>query len=76
MEMMKLKPSFARKLDPYRWSPMHLALEKGNIEMVRRLLQVNSELVRVKGNKCITPLHYAAKRGAPRSIGQISKDLS
>ena len=55
---------------------MHLALEKGNIEMVRRLLQVDSELVRVKGNKCITPLHYAAKRGAPRSIGQISKDLS
>ena len=62
MEMMRLKPSFARKLDPDGWSPMHLALEKGNTEMVRWLLQVDRELVRVKGKKCVTPLHYAAKR--------------
>lgn len=41
---------------------MHLALEKGNTEMERRLSQVDSELVRVKGKKCVTPLHYAAKR--------------
>ena len=61
MEMMRLKPSFARKLDPDGWSPMHLALEKGNTEMVRWLLQVDRELVRVKGKKCVAPLHYASK---------------
>ena len=62
MEMMRLKPSFARKLDSNGWSPMHLALEKRNTEMVRQLLQVNSELVHIKGKKCVPPLHYAAKR--------------
>ena len=62
MEIKRLKSSFARKLDPDGWSPMHLAFEKGNTEMVRRLLQVDSELVRVNGKKCVTPLHYATKR--------------
>uniref|UniRef100_A0A2N9HA49 PGG domain-containing protein n=1 Tax=Fagus sylvatica TaxID=28930 RepID=A0A2N9HA49_FAGSY len=61
LEMMGLKPSFARKLNPDGFSPIHLALQKGHTEMVRRLLQVDGDLVRVKGREHITPLHYAAE---------------
>ena len=60
LEMMGLKPSFARKLNPDGFSPIHLALQKGHTKMVRRLLQVDGDLVSVKGRECITPLHYIA----------------
>ena len=36
--MMSLKPSFARKLDPNRFSPIHCALQNGHIVLVRQLL--------------------------------------
>ena len=36
--MMSLKPSFARKLDPNGFSPIHRALQNGHIELVRQLL--------------------------------------
>ncbi|XP_040959493.1 ankyrin repeat-containing protein BDA1 isoform X2 [Gossypium hirsutum] len=49
MEMMKLKPSFARKLNQQGLSPIHLALEKGHKEMVLRFLQMDKDLVRVTG---------------------------
>jgi ankyrin repeat protein len=61
MEMMRLKPSFARKPNPDGFSPIHLALQNEEINMVHRLLQVNQDVVRVKGKKGITPLHYAAE---------------
>uniref|UniRef100_A0A2N9F8M3 Uncharacterized protein n=1 Tax=Fagus sylvatica TaxID=28930 RepID=A0A2N9F8M3_FAGSY len=35
----------------------------GNTEMVRRLLQVDGDLVNVKGKERITPLHYVATTG-------------
>jgi ankyrin repeat protein len=41
MEMMRLKPSFARKPNPDGFSPIHLALQNEEINMVHRLLQVN-----------------------------------
>nr|POE52437.1 ankyrin repeat-containing protein bda1 [Quercus suber] len=59
MEMMRLKPSFARKLNLEGFSPIHLALQYKHTEMVSRLLQVNGDLVRIKGREGITPLHYA-----------------
>uniref|UniRef100_A0A2N9FU08 PGG domain-containing protein n=1 Tax=Fagus sylvatica TaxID=28930 RepID=A0A2N9FU08_FAGSY len=61
MEMMGLKPSFARKLNPYGFSPIHLALQNGHTEMVHRLLQFDGDLVHVKAKEHITPLHYVAK---------------
>ncbi|KAJ0049098.1 hypothetical protein Pint_16672 [Pistacia integerrima] len=42
-------------------SPFHLALEKGHRELVTWLMTIDSELVRVKGKKMLTPLHYAAQ---------------
>ncbi len=63
LEMMGLKPSFARKPNPEGFSPIHLALQNGNTEMVRRLLQVDGDLVNVKGKERITPLHYVATTG-------------
>ena len=61
MEMMRLKPSFARKPDPNGYSPIHLALQEGHTQMVHRLLQVDGDLVRVKAKEGMTLLHYAAK---------------
>ena len=60
MEMMRLKPSFAKKLNPDGLSLVHLALQNGKTQMVSRLLQVDGDLVSVKGREGITPLHYAA----------------
>ena len=69
MEMMRLKPSFTRKLNPNGLSPIHLALpykqtqmDMVHIRMVRRLLQVDGDLVRVKGKEGKTLLHHAATR--------------
>ncbi|KAA3453429.1 ankyrin-2-like [Gossypium australe] len=57
MEMMNLKPSFARKLNPDGFSPMHLAVANGKTELVLRLLQTDKDLVRVKGTEGMTPFH-------------------
>ncbi|KAH1045686.1 hypothetical protein J1N35_036470 [Gossypium stocksii] len=40
MEMMNLKPSFARKQNQHGLSPIHLALKKGHKEMVLRFLKL------------------------------------
>ena len=63
LEFMSLKPSFARKLDPNGFSPIHRALQNGHIELVRQLIQLDGDLVRVKGRERLTPLHYVAKSG-------------
>ncbi|XP_022746898.1 ankyrin repeat-containing protein BDA1-like [Durio zibethinus] len=62
MEIMTLKPTFARKLNQQGFSPIHLAVEKGHKELVLLLLENNKDLVRVKGKKGETPLHYAITR--------------
>ncbi|XP_015952232.1 ankyrin repeat-containing protein BDA1-like [Arachis duranensis] len=56
-EIMRLKPSFALKLDTHGLSPVHLAIQKGHGQLVRRLVDINNDLVRVKGREGITPLH-------------------
>uniref|UniRef100_A0A7N2LCA0 Ankyrin repeat-containing protein n=1 Tax=Quercus lobata TaxID=97700 RepID=A0A7N2LCA0_QUELO len=58
LEMMSLKPSFARKLNQNGFSPIHLALRNKHKVLVRKLLQIDGDLVRVKGRECLTPLHY------------------
>ncbi|XVE69054.1 hypothetical protein DITRI_Ditri09bG0118700 [Diplodiscus trichospermus] len=51
MEIMSLKPSFARVLNQEGLSPIHLAVKKGHKEIALRLLQIDKDLVRVKGKK-------------------------
>ncbi|KAA8525987.1 hypothetical protein F0562_007913 [Nyssa sinensis] len=70
IEVMRLKPSFGRKLNPDGFSPMHLALQNYTLrsqpilaDTVRKLVKFDSELVRVRGKEGITPLHYVAQTG-------------
>ncbi|KAG8493240.1 hypothetical protein CXB51_010562 [Gossypium anomalum] len=49
MEMMNLKPSFARKLNQDGFSPIHLALLNQQTQMVIDILSVDKDLIRVKG---------------------------
>lgn len=63
MEMMNLKPSFARKLNHQGLSPLHIAVRKGHKEMALRFLEIDTHLVRVRGKKGKTPLHYLCKVG-------------
>ncbi|KAK7823973.1 ankyrin repeat-containing protein bda1 [Quercus suber] len=77
MEMMRLKPSFARKPDLNGYSPIHLALQGGHTQMVCRLLQVDGDLVRVKGKEGRTPLHdVAAAVATEQQLDLLFKFLS
>ncbi|MBA0746433.1 hypothetical protein Gogos_008954 [Gossypium gossypioides] len=67
MEMMNLKPSFARKLNPDGLSSMHLAVANGKTELVLRLLQTDKDLVRVKGTEGKTPFHCVVTMGNSQS---------
>jgi len=62
-EILNLKPSFAWKLNPQGSSPIHLAMQKNQKRMVYRFVNINKDLVRVKGRECFTPLHYASQIG-------------
>ncbi|KAH9723157.1 hypothetical protein KPL70_007005 [Citrus sinensis] len=61
LEIMRLKPSFARKQNQYGFSPLHLALQNSHTQMVLRLIDVDRNLVRVQGREGVTPLHYVAE---------------
>ncbi|XP_019451893.1 PREDICTED: ankyrin-2 [Lupinus angustifolius] len=62
-EIMRLKPSFAWKLNKQGFSPIHLALQHGQRRMVQCLVDINKELVRVKGREGVTPLHFVSQCG-------------
>ncbi|KAL1361780.1 hypothetical protein HN51_010105 [Arachis hypogaea] len=62
-EIMMLKPSFALKLNPQGFSPIHLAVKNGHSKQARRLVDMKKELVRVKGREGNTPLHFASQLG-------------
>ncbi|KAK8481230.1 hypothetical protein V6N13_016835 [Hibiscus sabdariffa] len=68
MEIMNLKPSFARKLNQHGLSPIHLAVKNGHKEMVLRFLEIDKDLARVRGKKGETPLHYICKVGNPDGV--------
>lgn len=61
MEVATLRPSLARQINHLGLSPMHLALQNGQIQTVRALMTVDVDLIRVKGRGRVTPLHYAAE---------------
>ncbi|WJX87934.1 hypothetical protein P8452_70069 [Trifolium repens] len=63
IEIMRLKPSFALKLNQQGFSPIHLAMQNSHKTMVSRFVNINKELVRVQGREGITPLHIASETG-------------
>jgi ankyrin repeat protein len=63
IEIMNWKPSFALKLNPEGLSPIHLAIQLQNKRMVMWFVDMNEELVRVKGKRGYTPLHLASQIG-------------
>ncbi|KAF2318785.1 hypothetical protein GH714_010713 [Hevea brasiliensis] len=62
LEIMRLKPSFAEKLNQDGFSPMHLALQSQSFQTALRLADVNGQLVCVKGRMGKTPVHFAAEK--------------
>ncbi|RID57610.1 hypothetical protein BRARA_F00973 [Brassica rapa] len=63
MEMLNLKPSFARKLNTKGYSPLHLAANMDQNEFVRRMIWLDGDLARVKGRNDITPFLLLVSRG-------------
>ncbi|KAJ7954577.1 Ankyrin repeat protein [Quillaja saponaria] len=51
VEIMRLKPSFGRKLNPNGFSPIHLALQNQHNRLVLRLVEIQKDLVRVQGRE-------------------------
>jgi ankyrin repeat protein len=71
IEIMRLKPSFALKLNEQGFSPIHLAMQNGHTTMVSRFVKINKELVRVQGREGITPLLYASQIGEVELIANF-----
>ncbi|XP_061352806.1 ankyrin repeat-containing protein BDA1-like [Gastrolobium bilobum] len=70
-EIMRLKPSFARKLNQEGFSPIHLALQHGQYRMVLSFVKMDKNLVRVKGKEGITPLHFVTQIGETDLLGEF-----
>uniref|UniRef100_M1D2W0 PGG domain-containing protein n=1 Tax=Solanum tuberosum TaxID=4113 RepID=M1D2W0_SOLTU len=66
-----LRPEFARELNQDGFSPLHIASANGDIEIVKELLNVDSNLCLVKGKDRRIPLHYAIIKGR----GHVMKEL-
>ncbi|KAK7405292.1 hypothetical protein VNO78_06493 [Psophocarpus tetragonolobus] len=62
-EIMRLKPSFAWKLNPQGFTPIHVALQHGHNRVVLRFVDINKDLVRAKGREGLTPLHFVSQVG-------------
>lgn len=61
IEILRLKPSFGKKLNPDGFSALDLALRGGHTQTVRGLIKQDPQLIRVKGRNGGTPLHCAAE---------------
>ncbi|KAE9467339.1 hypothetical protein C3L33_00753, partial [Rhododendron williamsianum] len=62
VEILRLKPSFGRKLNPDGLSSLHLALINHKFDTVKRLIKLDKKLIRVKGKQGETPLHFIARK--------------
>ncbi|KAF7136548.1 hypothetical protein RHSIM_Rhsim08G0165400 [Rhododendron simsii] len=58
IEILRLKPSFGRKLNPDGLSSLHLAVLNDKFDTVKRLIKLDKEFIRVKGKQGNTPLHF------------------
>ncbi|EOA39431.1 hypothetical protein CARUB_v10012557mg [Capsella rubella] len=63
IEMLNLKPSFARKLNTRGYSPLHVAVDNEQRGFVSRMLWLDHTLARVKGRNGITPFLSLVLRG-------------
>lgn len=63
MEMLHLKPSFARKLNTSGYSPLHVAVDKNQNDFVSWMLWLGQGLARIKGRNGITPFLFLVLRG-------------
>ncbi|XP_017647982.1 ankyrin repeat-containing protein BDA1-like [Gossypium arboreum] len=63
VEIMNLKPAFARKQNHQGLSRLHIAVKQGHKEMALRFLEIDKDLVRVKGKNGKTPLHFISEAG-------------
>ncbi|CAH2069957.1 unnamed protein product [Thlaspi arvense] len=63
MELMILKPSFAKKLNENGLSPLHLAVENHQVELAQELIKFDPSLIRIRGRGGMTALHLVAKKG-------------
>ncbi|KAE8007921.1 hypothetical protein FH972_004478 [Carpinus fangiana] len=61
MEIVRLKPIFAKKLNQHGFTPIHVALQNNQDQVLLQLLDVDENFVRVQGRECVTPLHYVAE---------------
>ncbi|KAL4346863.1 hypothetical protein GQ457_17G020510 [Hibiscus cannabinus] len=71
MEVANLKPSLAWKLNHMGLSPLHLALQHERKKMVRGLITLNAQVIRVKAKGMITPLHYLAQIDDPDLLAEF-----
>ncbi|KAK6924785.1 Ankyrin repeat, partial [Dillenia turbinata] len=65
LEVMRLMPSFGKKLNPDGFSPLHLALQSPDdrTPTIRQLIRANRDVIRVKGRMGMTALHWVAQSG-------------
>ncbi|KAK6787985.1 hypothetical protein RDI58_016510 [Solanum bulbocastanum] len=61
IEMLSLRPSFGRKLDPRGYSPLDLALRNEQRDTVKQLILFDPKLIQVRSRGRKTPLHYVAE---------------
>jgi ankyrin repeat protein len=76
MEIMRLKSSFAKKLNQHGFTPVHVALQNNQDQVVLQLLDVDKNLVRVQGREGVTPLHYVAETGNLDLLAEFLKACS
>ncbi|MED6137759.1 hypothetical protein PIB30_067994 [Stylosanthes scabra] len=75
IEIMRLKPSFGSKLNEQGFSPIHIALQNKQHNVVRRLVEINKDLVRVKGREGVTPFHFVCQSGDSKESITLLIDL-
>ncbi|KAF3644194.1 ankyrin repeat-containing protein BDA1 [Capsicum chacoense] len=61
IEMLSLRPSFGRKLDPRGYTPLDLALREGHRDTVKQLIRFDPKLIQVRSRERKTPLHYVTE---------------
>ncbi|XP_060173478.1 ankyrin repeat-containing protein BDA1-like [Lycium barbarum] len=61
IEMLSLKPSFGRKLNPGGYSPLDLALRNGHRDTVKQLIKFDPKLIQFRSRERKTPLHFVAE---------------
>ncbi|KAL5718251.1 hypothetical protein ACHQM5_011177 [Ranunculus cassubicifolius] len=75
IEIMMLRPSFARKLNQNGDTPMHVAIKNNHDNLVRGLLAKDKDLVRAYGREGITPLHCLVVRKVQNDANTLKPTL-